>query len=165
MRYNRHYTFARLCVGLLALFLLATALSACSLMGGRPSNEVVYWTTATDPTTTKAQQAVIDAFEKENPDLHVKMVGMPSQGTGDSTSLITAVRGGSPPDAYMIDRFTVSQQASIGLLQDLSSFTNKEPGLAQNYLPFAWARPSIRAIPMACPWRRMRAPSTITRIF
>ncbi|GLV57229.1 sugar ABC transporter substrate-binding protein [Dictyobacter sp. S3.2.2.5] len=138
MQQNKHTTFARLCVGLLGLFLVAMALSSCSFPGSRDSHEVVYWTTATDPITTKAQQAIIDAFDKANPDLHVRMVGMPSQGTGDSTSLITAVRGGSPPDAYMIDRFTVSQQASVGLLQDLTPYESKNPGLENGYLPFAW---------------------------
>ncbi|GCF08572.1 ABC transporter substrate-binding protein [Dictyobacter arantiisoli] len=135
--------FVRACVGLLLLFLFNTALSACafpfSFTGTRDAHEVVYWTTATDPIGTRAQEAVIAAFEKQNPDLHVRIVGMPAQGTGDATSLITAVRGGSPPDVYMIDRFTVSQQASIGLLKNIAPEIAKDDHhLARSYLPFAW---------------------------
>src|ERR1700753_2518246 len=117
----------RICAGwLLPFFLLTIMLSACSLTGARNPHEVVFWTTMTDPVMTGVQQDIIKAFERENPDLHVRMVGMPSSTAGDATSLITAVRGGSPPDVYMLDRFSVNQQASIGLLTNLVPYIAKE---------------------------------------
>jgi multiple sugar transport system substrate-binding protein len=140
------------CAGWLPLFLLTIMLSACSLTGARNPHEVLFWTTMTDPVMTGVQQDIIKAFERENPDLHVRMVGMPSSTAGDATSLITAVRGGSPPDVYMLDRFSVNQQASIGLLTNLAPYIAKEKiNLAKNYLPPAWNEITYQGNPYALP--------------
>jgi ABC-type glycerol-3-phosphate transport system substrate-binding protein len=106
----------------------------------------------TDPIMTSVQQKIIKVFEQENPDLHVRMVGMPSSAVGDATSLITAVRGGSPPDVYMLDRFTVNQQASIGLLTNLAPYIAREKiDLAKSYLPSAWDEVTYQGSPYALP--------------
>lgn len=142
----------RICFRLLTLLILSLLLAACSLTGGRDPHEIVYWTSQTDPIGIKTQHIAIAAFEKKYPYYHVRMVGMPSQGTGDATSLITAVRGGSPPDAFFIDRFTVSQQASIGLLTDLTPYIQSDhENLARHYLPFAWGEVNYLHHPYALP--------------
>jgi multiple sugar transport system substrate-binding protein len=52
---------------------------------------------------------------------------------------MTAVRGGTGPDVYMLDRFTVAQRASDGLLEDLTADLAKlDPNLKSKYLAFAW---------------------------
>jgi multiple sugar transport system substrate-binding protein len=138
--------------GWLSLFLLTLVLSSCSLTGARDPHEVLYWTTLTDPVMMSIQQRIIKVFEQENPDLYVHMVGMPSASTGDATALITAVRGGSPPDVYLMDRFTVNQQASIGLLTNLAPYVGREKiHLAQSYLPFAWNEIVYQGSPYALP--------------
>ncbi len=38
----------------------------------------------------------------------------------EATQLITAVRGGTGPDVYLLDRFTVAQRAADGLIEDLT---------------------------------------------
>lgn len=143
---------AHICAGWLPLFLLTIILSACSLTGVRNPHEVLYWTTMTDPVMMRVQQMLIKVFEQENPDLYVRMVGIPYVTTGDATSLITAVRGGSPPDVYMLDRFTVSQQASIGLLTNLAPYIAREKiDLAKSYLPSAWNEIIYEGSPYALP--------------
>ena len=145
------HNFFRACIVLLSLFVLSIALSACQF-GGRDPHEVLFWTSITDDIDMAAENQIVAAFQKANPDLHVKIVGEPTQGTGDATALITAVRGGTPPDAYLIDRFTVSQQAAIGLLTDLSPYVSKEQGdLAKQYLPFAWQEASYLGHPYGLP--------------
>lgn len=123
---------------LLACVIVVSLMSACS-NGVRDSHHLLFWTSIADDIDMAAQQHIVQAFEKQYPDMHVDILPEPSQGTGDATALITAVRGGSPPDAYLLDRYTVSQQASIGLLTDLTPLLQKnDPNLANNYEPFAW---------------------------
>ena len=141
----------RVGVGWLSLFLLMLLFNSCSLTKVRDAHEVLYWTTMTDPVMMSIQQKIIKVFEQENPDLHVRMVGMPTGSTGDATALITSVRSGSPPDVYLLDRFTVDQQASIGLLTNLASYVGREKKLAQSYLPFAWNEASYQGSPYALP--------------
>jgi ABC-type glycerol-3-phosphate transport system substrate-binding protein len=151
MRKGQRYS-VYVSVGWLSLFLFTLLLSSCSLTGGRDPHEVLYWTSMTDPVAMDAQQTIIKVFEQENPDLHVRMVSMPSASAGDATALITAVRGGSPPDVYLLDRFAVNQLASIGLLTNLAPYIAREKSnLAQNYLPFAWNETIYQGNPYALP--------------
>ncbi len=147
---NGHRYFSRMHIGLLIFLLTSFMLAACEFTPRDP-HEVVYWTSDTGDISIRAENAIVAAFNKANPDLHVKLVPMPG-GTTDVTSLLTAVRGGTGPDVYYIDRFTVSQQASIGLLQDLTPFMQKEGGdLSQKYLPFAWGETEYRGHAYALP--------------
>ncbi|HVX47558.1 MAG TPA: ABC transporter substrate-binding protein [Mycobacteriales bacterium] len=114
----------------------ATALSSCATRSG--SDKVVtYWTTITDPTTMTAWNAMIKGFEKANPGYKVKILPTPSLGTGDATNLITAVRGHTGPDCYLIDRYTTAQYAGIGLLENLQKYVDQDKGLEDQYLKFA----------------------------
>ncbi|EFH82368.1 ABC transporter substrate-binding protein [Ktedonobacter racemifer] len=129
---------------LLLLLLFSVAISACGF-GQSDSHEVVFWTSVNDDIDISAENQIVAAFEKENPDLHVRIVSKPSPSTGDATALITSVRGGTPPDVYLVDRFTVSQYAAIGLLTDIQPFVKQDGGtLGNNYLPFAWKEASYR---------------------
>ncbi len=130
------------------VFFVPLFLAACNSYG---PHSVVFWTSITDDIDFKAQQHIVAAFEKANPDLHVNLVRAPSTGTGDATSLITSARGGVGPDVFLIDRFTVAQQASIGLLNDLSSYASKESGLDKQYLPFAWQEATYQGHPYGLP--------------
>ncbi|GHO88401.1 ABC transporter substrate-binding protein [Dictyobacter formicarum] len=136
---------------LLFLFLLSIILGACGNSTGGPK-EVVFWTSITDDIGIKAQRDIADAFNKANPDLHVRVVPEPTTGTGDSTALITSVRGGVGPDVYLIDRFTVGQQAALGLLSDLYPYTSKESqDISKQYVPFAWSETLFQNHPYALP--------------
>lgn len=141
---------ARRALAVLLGLAVLVPLGACAPPVG--DNEVVFWTGQWSVIDIAAQQQIVDAFEKANPDLKVRLVPKPGTFTGDATPLITAVRSGRPPDVYLIDRFTVSQQAAVGLLTDLQPFADRTPGLADSYLPFALAEGTyqgrIHALPM-----------------
>nr|BBH91025.1 sugar ABC transporter substrate-binding protein [Thermosporothrix sp. COM3] len=136
----------------MAVVLLPLLLSACSNRGANP-HEVVYWNIFNDDVSGKAVQAVVDSFNKQNPDLHVKMVPVPPNiSNSNVTTLITAVRGGTGPDVYFLDRFTVNQYASIGLLEDLNPWVSKEKEkLADQFQPFAWNEVLMQGHPYALP--------------
>ena len=67
----------------------------------------------------------------------------------DATQLITAVRGGTGPDVYMLDRFTVAQRASDGLLEDLTQFGD-DP--LAGFIPFAAEEATWDGAPYALPF-------------
>jgi len=113
------------------------ALSSCASRSDSPKH-VSYWTTITDPTTMKAWNQMKAGFERENPGYHVDILPKPTLGTGDATDLITAVRGHSGPDCYLIDRYTTAQYAGMGLLEDLQSYVDAEDHMQDKYLNFAW---------------------------
>lgn len=138
-----------LLLSLLVLPLASTLVTACG--NGRGPHDVVFWTSTTDKISKAAQNQIITAFHQANPDLRVKIVGVPG-GISNLAPLITAVRGGSGPDAYLLDRFTVSQFAAIGLLEDLQPYTTGEKDdLARQYLPFAWQETQFQGQTYALP--------------
>jgi multiple sugar transport system substrate-binding protein len=99
--------------------------------------EVLFWTTATEPELT-AQKAIVDEFNKQDPNLQTKLVQVVGNET-DTAKLMTAVRGGSGPDVYRLDRFTVAERAAEGVLQDISSNASEAGIKGDEYVAFAWA--------------------------
>jgi ABC-type glycerol-3-phosphate transport system substrate-binding protein len=90
----------------------------------RQVSEVTFWTTHNEPDLS-ALRMIVDAFNAENSDVQVNLVQV-GGGETDTTKLMTAVRGGTGPDVYMLDRFIVAQRASKGVLQDLTEFIGGE---------------------------------------
>jgi multiple sugar transport system substrate-binding protein len=129
--------------------LLTVLLTACG--SGRSPNEVLYWTADSGTIDAEAQQQIVDAFNKANPDIHVHMVKVYGS-ISDISQLVTSVRGGTGPDVYWLDRFTVSQFAALGLLQPLDSFLVRDPQpVSQLYLPFAWDETQFQGHTYALP--------------
>ncbi|GAB3426436.1 ABC transporter substrate-binding protein [Flindersiella endophytica] len=129
-------------VGLLATAMLALAGGAVACTGQRSDNHILIWTSLSSQDDVSYQQKIIDAFKKENPGVTVDIVGKSGQFTGDNTALIAAVRGGSAPNVFITDRFTVANQASIGLLTNLQPYVDKDreatgKSLVSEYLPFS----------------------------
>lgn len=131
------------CVLVACLTLVASLLAGCASRSSNPK-VITYWTTITDPITMKAWNAIAAGFEKANPGYQVKILPKPAIGTGDATDLITAVRGHTGPDVYLVDRFTTAQYAATGILTDLQPYVNSSPGLASKYLGFAWNEASYK---------------------
>lgn len=136
---------------MVCILLLPLLISACSLTPRDPK-EVDYWTMDSGDIGLPAEQAIVDAFNKSQTQYHVKLIVVPG-GITDLSQLMPAVRGGTGPDVFYLDRFTVSQFAAIGLLQNLKPFIQKDdPNLKQKYLPFAWDEVSFRNDPYALPF-------------
>lgn len=112
--------------------------------------EVTFWTGHGEPDLSVLKQIVED-FNSENPDINVTLVQIPPGDVTDVTRLMTAVRGGTGPDVYMLDRFIVAQRAADGLLQDLTPYMGGEDVLS-GYLEFARNEAMFAGLPYALPF-------------
>lgn len=108
--------------GASALALLA---AGCAAESGSKTdaNTVSIW--GVTGTFVPFQTKVIKQFNQLYPDINVKVNVVPSQGTGDATSVITAVRGGTAPDLWLLDRFSAAQYAAIGLIEPIDELIEK----------------------------------------
>ena len=134
-----------------ALGLSATAISSAlranpSYAARQEAATVTFWTTHTPP-DLDALQMIVDNFNGENDDVQVELTQVVGDET-DTTKLMTAVRGGTGPDVYMLDRFIVAQRAAEGVLQDLGAFGADLSG----YIPFARAEATFQGAPFALPF-------------
>ena len=111
------------------------------------TKQALFWTSHTPP-DTDSEKNIVDAFNKQSTTTCVKMVAVPGSET-DIAKLTTAVRGGTGPDVYELDRFTVAERAAAGVLEDLSPFG--ATSLASNYLDFAWKEALFKGKPYALP--------------
>jgi multiple sugar transport system substrate-binding protein len=135
-----------------ALGISATSISSAlraNPVYAQDASTVTFWTVATEPDLS-ALQMIVDNFNSENPDVQAELVQVVGDET-DTTKLMTAVRGGTGPDVYMLDRFIVAQRAAEGVLQDLSEFTGGED-FSEVYVPFAWAEANFQGTPFALPF-------------
>jgi multiple sugar transport system substrate-binding protein len=124
---------------------------ALLLSSALAQTEVLLWTSHGEPDLS-AIRAIADQYNSEHDDIQVNVVQVQGDET-DVTKLMTAVRGGTGPDIYMLDRFVVAQRAADGLLQDLSPYMGDMAGepLAE-YLDFARQEAMLAGVPYALPF-------------
>jgi len=135
-----------------ALGISATSISSALRANparAQDASKVTFWTTHTEPDLSGLQM-IVDNFNKENSDVQAELVQVVGNET-DTTKLMTAVRGGTGPDVYMLDRFIVAQRAAEGVLQDLSEFMGGED-FSEVYIPFSWAEANFQGKPYALPF-------------
>src|SRR5216684_531977 len=107
-----------------------------------------FWTSHTPPDSLSLQH-ITDGFNQQSTTTCVKMVQVPGSET-DIAKLTTAVRSGTGPDVYELDRFTVAERAAAGVLTDLTPFG--AAGESTNYLNFAWQEALFKGKPYALPF-------------
>jgi multiple sugar transport system substrate-binding protein len=153
-RSHRPITIALWCV----VSILLTSCAALGLDGdeeeaeGGDGNEVVFWSSHGEPDIGYFEEMVAD-YNDTNPSVPVKLQRVTGEET-DVAQLMTAVRGGTGPDVYLLDRFTVAQRAEAGLLQPLAEFMEEDGGVeeyANQYIDFAWAEAQFEGEPYALP--------------
>ena len=121
---------------------------------GQAKGKVTFWTTHSDigfDALTKIGQD----FNAQSTTSEVEVVQRPPAAVSDSSSLITAVRGGEGPDAYLLDRFIVAERAAQGLLQDLTPMleaAGENTDLNEKWVPFAAAEAIYAGAPFALPF-------------
>jgi multiple sugar transport system substrate-binding protein len=138
--------------GAAALGASATAISSALRIAPARAQEtrtVTMWTAWVDPTYTNIS-AVVDAYNEQATDHQVELVQIPPASETDTTQLMTAVRGGTGPDIYTLDRFIVAQRAADGLLQDLSGLGADD--VITGYIPFAQAEATYNGSVYALPF-------------
>ena len=137
----------------LGLGIASQAYSIPSIMA-QDKAPVTFWTTHTD-LGFEALTKIGDDFNAQSKDYKVEIVQRPPADVTDSSSLITAVRGGEGPDVYLLDRFIVAERAAQGLLQDLTQLMDSagdNPDLTDRYVPFAAAEAVYNGAPYALPF-------------
>jgi multiple sugar transport system substrate-binding protein len=126
----RHQRLRRRLAGSALSATLALALTACfgSSQGGAKDNPnadvtITFWHGWSAPSEVKAIQATIDAFEKANPNIHVKAVG---NITDDKINQALRAGGSSAPD--VVSSFTtdnVGEFCNSHAFVDLTPFMQK----------------------------------------
>jgi len=103
----------------------------------RSDDELVLWGVGGSIREYEAQ--VVEAFREEHPEVRITVNNVPSSGTGDATQVITAVRAGTAPDLWWMDRFSGAQYAALGLLEPIDDLIERyeDEDLLERYLPFA----------------------------
>ncbi|MBA2752861.1 MAG: ABC transporter substrate-binding protein [Chloroflexia bacterium] len=110
---------------------------------------VQFWTGFTDPDLS-VLRSMTDTFNAQSGGTQVELRQIPPAEVTDVTSLMTAVRGGTGPDVYLLDRFITAQRAADGLLQDLTPLLAQP--LAETHLPFAVSESSFDGKPYTIPF-------------
>ncbi|HKG27013.1 MAG TPA: extracellular solute-binding protein, partial [Thermomicrobiales bacterium] len=111
--------------------------------------KVTLWTTFTDPELTTLK-SMVDTYNGLAQGHTAELVQIPPAQVTDVTKLMTAVRGGTGPDVYHLDRFIVAQRAADGILQDLSEYGGADE-LAK-HIAFARAEATFDGKPYALPF-------------
>jgi len=115
----------------------ATAISSALRVAptrAQGSGNIQFWTAWTAKSFENIK-AVVDAYNAQATSNKVDLVQIPPGNETDITKLMTAVRGGTGPDLYQLDRFTVAQRAADGILQDLSAMGADD--VITKYIEFA----------------------------
>jgi multiple sugar transport system substrate-binding protein len=129
----------------------ATAFAPRTIVPARAQDDskVTFWTTFTDPDLA-VLKGMVETYNGQATDHQVELVQIPPAQVTDVSKLMTAVRGGTGPDVYHLDRFIVAQRAADGLLQDLSGLG--ADAVMENYIDFARAEATFNGKPYALPF-------------
>lgn len=124
----------KLLIGFISALLV---LSSLTFAFGKTT--VTFWSSHSGEPDRTSIQHIVDEFNKQNPDIEVKVTIVPGSET-DVSKLLTAIAGGVAPDIYLVDRFTAAQRAVAGVLEPLNDLTTADEiaKLKKAYLPFAW---------------------------
>jgi multiple sugar transport system substrate-binding protein len=99
--------------------------------------KVTYWITGADDSGNGKR--TMDAYNATNPAQQVDIVFVPGAET-EISKLMTAIRSGTGPDIYDLDRFTIGERAAGGLLEDITDYLMQvDPNMSSKFLDFAWA--------------------------
>jgi ABC-type glycerol-3-phosphate transport system substrate-binding protein len=121
---------ALLGVGAAAVLLL----SGCALNSGDSSNSdsgstkgpvtLTFQSLAYQDSTVKAVQEIVDTWNKDNPDIQIKL----TQGTWDNVhdQLVTQFQGGTAPDIIHDESSDIMGFAQQGYLADISKYLSSD---------------------------------------
>ncbi|MEZ5162370.1 MAG: extracellular solute-binding protein [Fimbriimonadaceae bacterium] len=125
---------------ILAVLCLAMALP--TLAQEQKETVITVWGMAITP-DEKGADVLVRQFERENPGIKVRLLGM-GAGAMSPQKLMTAIVGGSPPDLVRQDRFTMSDWASRGAFRALDDLMARDQGTdprtprQDQYYPATW---------------------------
>jgi multiple sugar transport system substrate-binding protein len=153
---GKHVTRRSLVKGAAGLTVAAAASStfAVPMINAQAKGPVTFWTTHSD-IGLEALQQIGEDFNAQSTTSEVEVIQRPPADVSDSSSLITAVRGGEGPDVYLLDRFIVAERAAQGLLQELNPLmeaAGDSTDLTEAYVPFSAAEATYAERAYALPF-------------
>lgn len=118
-------------------------LGACASTPDAAPNRVRYW--GMGAADTDKDEAVVEAFKETDAgrDAEVFIDQVPSNGVSDMSQIITAVRGGTAPDLWYMDRFNAVQNASIGLLEPIDPLIEEYEDVSPEEFKSQWVQFAI----------------------
>jgi multiple sugar transport system substrate-binding protein len=115
-------------------------LTACG-SGARAGGDIAFWGAGGDD--LPAQTDLLDAYTAANPGVSITASQVPAGSLNYGASIITAVRGGTAPDVWLLDRFTTAQYASLGLLEPLDPLIEEYTGTSVEEFKSGWMKFAI----------------------
>lgn len=117
---------------------VAIALPSCANQVSSDPDVIRYW--GQGAADADKDQAVVDAFVQTpaGDGIRIDVSQVPSSGNSDMSQIITAVRGGTAPDVWWMDRFNTVQSASIGLLEPLDGYIEEFEGVSAEEYRRQW---------------------------
>lgn len=121
----------------------ALALGACARRGEDGDSTIRYW--GMGAADTDKDEKVREAFLQtpEGKGVTVVIDQVPASGVSDMSQIITAVRGGTAPDLWWMDRFTAVQNASIGLLEPIDPLIEEYEDVSPEEFKSQWIQFAI----------------------
>lgn len=111
-------SFRGACFSLLS----AVALAGCAVRDddARTTIRFAVWAT---PAQQKVEQAIVDAFEKRHPEIHVQLLALEYVSYDEKIQAMMV--GGDPPDAMLVKNTTYDDWAVRGVLADVTAQAEK----------------------------------------
>ena len=131
---SRRKAIAGAGLGLAAAGAMSLAPVRAPYVKGQSKTQLQFWTGFTDPDATTLQK-IVDQYNQQSTSFEVVMTRIPPAEVTDNSRLITAVRGGTSPDIYHMDRFTVASNAANELIQPITDYVDQ--ATRDTYIPFA----------------------------
>ncbi len=116
------------CVAVIPLVI--TGCSSSKSSGGAVT---IHWGTPSTDTQIKTEQTIIDAFEKANPKIKVKVDQIDFNNY--DTKLSTSLRGRSGPDVFQVNHPNVQAWTNAGYLTDLNSAISSGQIATKDFIP------------------------------
>jgi multiple sugar transport system substrate-binding protein len=103
-----------------------TAPSASALSNAPSVTTITWWASPISTSGPDLRQTLINAFEKANPDIHVKLQTAPTNTDTNRADLVTKISGGAKtPDIFMVDVIWPGQFGAHQLALPLSKYLPK----------------------------------------
>lgn len=135
---------------LLAAILTLGSVSACDNSENTTDgkNKLELWTMQLKPTFNDYMNGLIDSYKKQNPNIEVEWVDLPSKEIEQKT--LTSIAGGNSPDIVNLNPGFTAKLAEEGALADLEPLVQLE--VKNTYLPNIWSSSTFSNKTYGFPW-------------
>lgn len=143
MRWRRWLALAPRCCAALVL----ASLGACD-GHDTPRNTLTFWAMGRE---SEAVAKLIPAFEREHPDIHVKVQELPWKAAHQK--LLTAIAGDTTPDVAQLGNTWIAELQALDALQPLQAHVDRSRVVQpDDYFPGIWATNRIGGTLYGIPW-------------